>query len=101
MKAGQNSRTAQAAAAFRASHTLYARPRVFEDPFAMALTSQGWRAVLSTRLGNWLVVKRALRSLSPVVAQVLVRSRFAEDALAIARTPQVNKEGWKLKKAKG
>ena len=84
MRAGQNSRTAQAAAAFRASHHLYAQPRVFEDPFALALTSRGWRAVLSNRLTHWLVLGGALSSLKPVLAQVLVRSRFAEDALAKA-----------------
>ncbi len=84
MRAGQNSRTAQAAAAFRASHHLYARPRVFEDPFALVLTSKGWRTVLSNRVAHWLVFGRTWRSLKPVQAQVLVRSRFAEDALANA-----------------
>lgn len=84
MRAGQNSRTAQAAAAFRASHHLYAQPWVFEDPFALALTSRGWRAVLSNRVTHWLVIGRARRSLKPVLAQVLVRSRFAEDALGKA-----------------
>jgi len=84
MRAGQNSRTAQAAAAFRASHHLYGQPRVFEDPFALALTSTGWRAVLSNRMTHWLVFGRAWRSLKPVQAQVLVRSRFAEDALVKA-----------------
>jgi methyltransferase (TIGR00027 family) len=84
MRAGQNSRTAQAAAAFRASHHLYAQPRVFEDRFALVLTSRGWRAVLSNRVTHWLVLGRALSSLKPVLAQVLVRSRFAEDALAKA-----------------
>ncbi len=84
MRAGQDSRTAQAAAAFRASHHLYAQPRVFEDPFALALTGMGWRAVLSNRFAHWLVLERALSSMKPVLAQVLVRSRFAEDALAKA-----------------
>lgn len=82
MRAGQNSRTAQGAAAFRAGHHMYARPRVFEDRFALALTSKGWRAVLSNRLTHWLVFGRTSRSLKAVQAQVLVRSRFAEDALA-------------------
>jgi methyltransferase (TIGR00027 family) len=84
MRAGQNSRTAQAAAAFRASHHLYTEPRVFEDPFALALTSKGWRAVLSNRVTHWLVFGHAPSSLKAVLAQVLVRSRFAEDALAKA-----------------
>ena len=90
IKKGQNSRTAEAAAAFRASHFLYAQPWVFKDPYALALTSRGWRAVLSSRPSNWLVFSGALRKLKPLVAQVLGRSRFAEDALASAMDRGIN-----------
>lgn len=84
MKSGQGSRTAEAAAAFRASHFAYAQDRVFDDPFALAMTSKGWQAVLSNRVSHALVFGWLLRAMSPVVGQVLVRSRFAEDALAKA-----------------
>ena len=82
MKSGQGSRTADGAAAFRASHYLYAQDRVFEDPFAMAMTSKGWQAVLSSRIANDLMFRWLLRGMAPVATQVLARSRFAEDVLA-------------------
>ncbi len=82
MKSGQGSRTADVAAAFRASHYLYAQDRVFEDPFAIAMTSKGWQAVLSSRIANDFVFGWLLRGMAPVVAQVLARSRFAEEVLA-------------------
>lgn len=84
MRAGERSRTADAAAAFRASHTLYAQAKVFEDPYALELTSPGWRTLLSRRWLHRLVLTRLLRGLSPVVAQVIGRSRYAEDLLAAA-----------------
>jgi methyltransferase (TIGR00027 family) len=46
--------------------------------------------VLSNRVSNWLVFSRAFRKLKPLVAQVLVRSRFAEDALASAMGRGIN-----------
>lgn len=39
MKFGHASRTAQAAAAIRANHYLYANQPVFSDPYAFHLTS--------------------------------------------------------------
>jgi methyltransferase (TIGR00027 family) len=81
MKPGRGSRTAEGAAAFRASHTLYDDKPVFRDPFAIALTSPRWRRVLKSRVLHWLVVQRYLRDLRPVVAQVVGRARYAEDCL--------------------
>lgn len=84
MKSGQASKTAAIAAAFRASHTLYAEPRILEDKYAYSLTSWPWRFALSNRFSHWLIFNRLLKRLSPVIAQVLVRSRYAEDTLAAA-----------------
>jgi len=84
MKSGQASRTAEVAAAFRASHTLYAEPRIFEDKYAHSLTGLFWRIALSNRFTHWLVFNLILKRLSPIIAQILVRSRYAEDTLAIA-----------------
>ena len=84
MKPGQRSRTADAAAALRASHTLYARPAVFSDPYALELTSQGWRRIVGNRLLHHLVIGRLLRHLSPITAQIVGRSRYAEDCLGDA-----------------
>ena len=86
MKAGQRSRTADAVAAVRAAHLLYDRPVVFEDPFAIHLTSFAWRTIGKSRVLHWLV-RRIFRALRPVHAQILARSRYAEEKLeeAVAR----------------
>lgn len=81
MKAEQRSRTADAVAAVRAAHLLYDRPIVFEDPFAIELTSLPWRMVGKSRLLYWLVAKKIFGALRPVHAQILARSRYAEDQL--------------------
>jgi len=81
MKPIERSRTAEVAAALRASHSHYARPAVFVDPFALELTSIGWRRVVSNRLLHHLVLGRLLGRLSPITAQIVVRSRYAEDRL--------------------
>ncbi|OTG79166.1 SAM-dependent methyltransferase [Acinetobacter sp. ANC 5054] len=82
MKAGRVSRTAQAAAAIRANHYLYANDPVFVDPYAFHMTSALWRKILSSRK-----FIKALNSSIPnqtfglLTAQVVARSRFAEDML--------------------
>lgn len=81
MKQNQRSRTAEAAAAVRACHTLYDNPIVFEDPFAIHLTSPAWRLVCSSRILSWIVMRKILGALRPVGVQVLARSRYAEDRL--------------------
>ena len=81
MKPGRASRTAEGAAAFRASHTLYDEKPVFRDPFAIALTSPEWRRTIKSRFLHWLVIRRYLRELKPVIAQVVGRARYAEDCL--------------------
>jgi len=81
MEKGQRSRTAEFAAAVRAAHLLYGRPLLFEDPFAIQLTSATWRAICGNRLLHWLVMKKILGALRPVHGQVLARSRYAEEQL--------------------
>ncbi len=87
MKPTQRSKTAEAVAAVRAVHLLHDRPVVFEDPFAIHLTSQGWRLVAKNRLLHWLVARMILRRFRPVHAQFLARARYAEEKLenAVAR----------------
>jgi methyltransferase (TIGR00027 family) len=84
MKPSEGSRTAEAAAAARARHHRYASPRVFEDPYALQLTSPAWRRIISNPALDWLVFRMLLRKLRPVGAQVVARSRYAEDRLADA-----------------
>lgn len=81
MKAGRTSRTAEAAAASRAWHSLYASPAVFEDPFALRFTSPAWQRIILTKPLGWFVFRVLLRSLGPIGAQIVGRSRYAEDLL--------------------
>ncbi len=81
MKKGRPSRTAEVAAAMRARHCLYESPVIFQDSFALDFTSPTWRTILLTRPLRWLVFERLLRALRPVGAQVVARSRYAEDVL--------------------
>lgn len=84
MKKGRASRTAEIAAATRAEHHLHDEPRIFEDPFAFEFTSSTWRRIIVTRPLRWLIFKVVLRSMTPVAAQVIARSRYAEDLLGEA-----------------
>jgi methyltransferase (TIGR00027 family) len=81
MKERQRSRTAEAAAAARARHLLRDDPVVFADPFAIHLTSRPWRIICKNRFLNWIVFRHLLAAMHPVQAQILARSRYAEDQL--------------------
>lgn len=81
MRKGKASRTAEVAAAARARHCLYESPVIFQDPFALELTSPTWRRIVVTRPLRWLVFEQLLRALRPVGAQIVARSRYAEDVL--------------------
>lgn len=81
MKAKQRSKTAEAAAAFRAWHLLHGNPTVYEDPFAIQLTSASWRSILNSRILTWLVIEKLLGPIQPVFAEVLGRARYTEDLL--------------------
>lgn len=84
MKAGQRSRTAEGAAALRASHTLYAENPLFVDPYAIKLTSSGWRRILKSRKWHHFLQPRAFSPIGLLISQVIGRSRYAEDQLAAA-----------------
>ncbi len=81
MEKGKPSRTAEFVAAVRAAHRLYDRPLLFEDSFAIQLTSARWRIICKNRLLHWLVMKKILGALRPLHGQILARSRYAEDHL--------------------
>lgn len=89
MKAGQRSRTADAAAAIRASHARSAAP-VFSDPYAHALTSRGWQAIVQHPLLHRFISPQFFPPLGRLVGQVVGRARYAEDLLvqAVARGVQ-------------
>jgi len=81
MKEGRTSRTAEIAAATRALHHRYVSPTIFEDPFALEFTNPTWRRIVVTRPLRWLIFDVLLGSMRPVGAQVVSRSRYAEDLL--------------------
>jgi methyltransferase (TIGR00027 family) len=86
MREGAPSATAEVVAALRATHHLYDHPRVFADPHAIDMLRWPWR--LACRTGLVQAMTRAGGAgLRRTVAQVVGRSRYAEEQLeaAIAR----------------
>src|SRR5450432_1122310 len=80
MREGRGSRTAERVAVRRAAHQLLDRPRVLDDPLALAILAAEERETLQAnpRKQNANPIATALR------AFLAVRSRVAEDALAAA-----------------
>ena len=58
--------------------------RLFEDPYARFLCGWFWRVVIWLRPLYWILVKRVLRDIEPVSLCVLLRARYAEEALESA-----------------
>jgi methyltransferase (TIGR00027 family) len=81
MRKGEASRTAEGAAAARAMHTLLVEDPIFEDAYAVQLTSAAWRRASTTPVLRWIALNILLKPLRTVQAQVVVRSRYAEDLL--------------------
>jgi O-methyltransferase involved in polyketide biosynthesis len=81
MKQGRSSRTAEAAA-LRAHHYLFAHDPIFADAYAFEMTNKAWKRLLSLPLVNRIFNSPALnRTLGLLTAQVVGRSRYAEDCL--------------------
>src|SRR5262249_27655706 len=95
MQADQYSKTALAAAFYRAQHHLHDEPKLLDDPYAHRLLPAAGRAAVGARrvrdgLGAGpppgdppAVRARALRPVTPA-ASVLARARYTEDRLAMA-----------------
>jgi methyltransferase (TIGR00027 family) len=82
MKYEQMSSTAEATAAMRAAHFLYHQPVIFNDSYALQLTSPTLRRVCQNRLFGWLLSRKFLsESLRPITAQVVSRAKYAEEKL--------------------
>ena len=81
MQEGRASRTAEVAAATRAIHHLDGGPRVFDDPYALQLTSPTLRRIVEARPARWFLTQVAFRWRRAVSAEVVARSRYAEDLL--------------------
>jgi len=82
MKHKQRNSTAEAVAAMRAAHLLHHQPVVFNDPYALQLTSPALRRVCQNRFFGWLLRRKFIsESLRPITAQVLSRAKYAEEKL--------------------
>ncbi len=84
MKKNRHSSTAEATAAVRAWHTLHHEPRILDDPYAIDLTSGAWRRICRSRLLSWLTFEWVLKTLKPIAAEIICRSRYTEDKLEAA-----------------
>lgn len=91
MKKGQYSRTAEAAAALRAHHYLFAQDPIFADAYAFEMASKAWKRLLTLPLVNRIFNSPPLnRTLGLLTAQVMGRSRYAEDQLKQAIENGIN-----------
>ena len=86
MKADQASRTSENTAALRAIHLLrHGEPKIFEDAYAMRLTSRRWRRIIGSRFLYWLVNRDSLYGwVHPVIGDLVARARYAEEQLESA-----------------
>jgi methyltransferase (TIGR00027 family) len=75
--------TAQLAAAHRAYHYMHDRPRILEDDAAIELLGPQLRTVLQVPLLRRLFWQPLLAKVRPISAFIVVRSRYAEDALEL------------------
>lgn len=74
------STTAEYATMFRAAHLYYdGQPKLFEDPIAFDILEPPFRVFLKFRIAFRAV--QAVWPLRPARAQILIRSRYAEDRL--------------------
>ena len=82
MKKGRVSRTAEAAAALRANHYLYANDPVFSDPYAFEMTNARWRFLLKNGLFRKTLNSTLMnQTFGKLTGQVVGRSRYTEDLL--------------------
>ena len=82
MKAGRVSRTAEAAAALRANHHQNSSNPVFSDEYAYAMTNARWRLLLNNSMFRKVLNAMPVnQSFGKLTAQVVARSRYAEDRL--------------------
>jgi len=82
MKFIHRNSTAEATAAMRAVHLLYHQPVLFNDPYALQLTSPALRQVCQNRFFRWLLKRNFIsKSLRPITAQVVSRAKYTEEKL--------------------
>ena len=75
--------TAELVAAMRALHQRD-QVRLIEDPYALGLCGWHLRLLVRLRPVSWFLINRVLRDLRPTMLAVLIRARYAEQALEAA-----------------
>lgn len=75
----QQGRTAEGAAAGRAAHRLYARPIVFDDPWAIHLIAPVTRFIVRSRLLHSFLIERRMKPFKNVLATSLASFRYTEE----------------------
>jgi methyltransferase (TIGR00027 family) len=82
MKYKQRYSTAETTAAIRAMHLLYDQPVVFNDPYALQLTSPALRRICLNRFFQWMLRRKSIsETFRPISAQVLSRAKYVEEKL--------------------
>jgi methyltransferase (TIGR00027 family) len=82
MKNKQRYSTAEVTAAIRAMHLLYDHPVVFNDPYALQLTSPALRRFCQNRFFQWILRRKFIyETYRPISAQVLSRAKYVEEKL--------------------
>ncbi|MGD8455992.1 MAG: class I SAM-dependent methyltransferase [Anaerolineales bacterium] len=82
MKNKQRYSTAETTAAIRAMHLLYDQPVVFNDPYALQLTSPALRRICQSRFFQWILGRKFIaETYRPIAGQVLSRAKYVEEKL--------------------
>jgi len=86
MKAERASRTSDNAAAMRAVHLIrHGLPKIFEDSYAIRLTSPLWQRIIGNRFLYWVLFKSNFYSwVHPLIGDVVARAGYAEEQLESA-----------------
>ncbi|MDE2912557.1 MAG: class I SAM-dependent methyltransferase [Paracoccaceae bacterium] len=84
LKSDRPSKTAEMVAAVRALHTRRASPPLIRDEMALSMCGPFWRAVVTNRALNYVMLKFVLRKVVAIVPVIYTRARFGEDCLEAA-----------------
>ena len=84
LKSDRPSKTAEMVAAVRAMHTRRASPPLIYDEMALSMCGPFWRAVVTNRALNFIMLKFVLRKVAAIVPVIYTRARFGEDRLEAA-----------------
>ena len=73
------SKTAELVCAARAGHTLQEKNPIYSDPLAIKLCRGFWKWVAQNRSLNWFMMNIALKKISPIIPEIIVRAKFCRE----------------------